>query len=244
MVPAPREPRLLLLQIRSNPISLRQERTWFAERCGVSTEGLATINLVERPAIRWSDVETYDAILIGGAGAHTAYENHPFTEPLRILVERLIERDRPLFGSCWGHQFLARVLGGTVIDDPSASEVGTFDIELTAAGREDPLFVGLPEVFPAQLGHKDRIGTLPDGLVELARSRRCPFQAVRIPGKPVYGTQFHPEMTADQLRQRLEVYREEYLPDPGEFDALQRSLRPSPEADTLLRRFIERYVVS
>jgi len=242
MAPAPRRSRLLLLQIRSNPISLRQERTWFAERCGVPGGDLATINLVERPAIRWRDVEAYDAILIGGAGAHTAYENHPFTEPLRVLVERLIERDRPLFGSCWGHQFLARVLGGTVIDDPAASEVGTYDIELTDAGRKDPLFSGLPEVFPAQLGHHDRIETLPGGLVELARSRRCPFQAIRIPGKPVYSTQFHPEMTADQLHQRLEVYRHEYIPDPEEYAALQRSLRPSPEADTILRRFIELYV--
>lgn len=239
----PRGPRLLLLQIRSNPISLRQEKCWFAEHCGVSADRFETINLVERPAIRWRDVEAYDGVLIGGAGAHTAYEDHSFTEALRVLVEQLIERDRPLFGSCWGHQFLARVLGGTVIDDPAASEVGTFEIELTASGREDPLFAGLPEVFPAQLGHHDRIGTLPDGLVELARSRRCPYQAVRIPGKPVYGTQFHPEMTSDQLLERLEVYRHEYLPDPEEYEALRRSLRPSPEADTILRRFVDTYIV-
>jgi len=238
-----RNPRLVLLQIRSNPISLRQERSWFAERCGVGEDRFHAINLVERPGIGWRDVERFDAILVGGAGAHTAYEDHPFTRPLHDLVEGLIERDRPLFGSCWGHQFLARVLGGTVIDDASASEVGTFDIELTDAGREDPLFSATPKVFPAQLGHKDRIGILPDALVELARSRRCPYQAVRIPGKPVYGTQFHPEMTASQLRQRLDVYRDEYLPDPEEYEALVNNLRPSPHADGILRRFMELYVL-
>jgi len=237
-----RTPRLLLLQIRTNEVSLWQEREWFAQRCAVPPERLASINLVEHPAIRWEDVQEFDAVFVGGAGAHTAFEDHPFTDRLQEVVQRLIEEDRPFFGSCWGHQFLARVLGGSVVTDPSAEEVGTFDIELTPEGRNDPLFSGLPPVFPAQLGHHDRIGHLPPDLVELARSDRCPYQAVRIPGKPVYGTQFHPEMTHEQLRERLDVYRDAYLPDSGDHETLLQSLRPSPEAGALLRRFVELYV--
>jgi len=236
-------PPLLLLQIRTNEVSLRQERQWFASCCEIPTPDLATINLVEEPLIRWQDVMDFEAVFIGGAGAHTAYGDYPFTEALQEVVERLIDEDRPLFGSCWGHQFLARVLGGSVVNDPSSEEVGTFGIELTPEGRRDPLFSHLPEVFPVQLGHHDRIGVLPPGLVELARSERCPYQAVRIHGKPVYGTQFHPEMGAGQLRERLEIYREAYLPDPEAYEHLLRNLRPSPEAGTLLRRFVELYVV-
>ena len=59
-----------------------------------------------RPQIRWRDVESAHAVLIGGAGAYSAVHTHPFTEPLSEVVQRLIEEDRPIFGSCWGHQFL------------------------------------------------------------------------------------------------------------------------------------------
>jgi hypothetical protein len=76
-----RRPRLLLLQIRSHEVSLRQEHRWFAERLGIPAAALDAINLVERPGIRWRDVDPYDAVFIGGAGAHGASEDHPFTLP-------------------------------------------------------------------------------------------------------------------------------------------------------------------
>ncbi len=37
-------------------------------------------------------------------------------------------------------------LGGDVIHDPDNTEVGTFEVELTDAGRQDPLFGDLPAV--------------------------------------------------------------------------------------------------
>ncbi len=239
MTPHRTQPRILLLQVRNHLVSLRQEREWFRQRCGVDERHFTTINLVDRPSITWDHVKDSDVVMIGGAGAHSAHQDHPFTEPLREVVLRLLEEDRPLFGSCWGHQFMARVLGGSVIHDPPSSEVGTFTIHLTAEGQRDPLFEGFPPSFDAQLGHNDRIGTLPTSMVELARSDRCPCQTVRVAGKLAYGTQFHPEMTADQLRERLEIYRNEYLSDPGEFERLTDRLRPSPHADGLLRRFLD-----
>jgi len=242
MSPHHPQPLIVLLQVRSHPVPLHQEREWFRERCGVDPRHFRAINLVDHPELEWSHVADADAVMIGGAGAHSAHENHPFTRPLWMVVHRLLDEGRPLFGSCWGHQFLARVLGGTVIHDPPSSEVGTFSITLTAEGLRDPLFEGFPATFDAQLGHNDRIGTLPETMVELARSERCPYQAVRVEGRPAYGTQFHPEMTSDQLKERLEIYRDEYVAGPGEFERLTRRLRPSPHADRLLRRFLDLYV--
>jgi len=234
--------RLVLLQVRSHLVSLRQERDWFRERCRVPVENFRVINLVDRPRLTWSDVADAHAVMIGGAGAFSAHEDHPFTGPLEEVVRRLLEADRPLFGSCWGHQFMARMLGGEVAPDPERSEVGTYDISLTPDGRTDPLFAGFPETFSAQLGHNDRIVAVPDSMVELARSELCPYQAIRVVGKPAYGTQFHSEMTHVQLRERLEVYRDEYMPDPEEFERLSGRLRPSPDADRLLDRFLDLFV--
>ena len=121
--------------------------------------------------------------------------------------------------------------------DHRAGEVGTFEIELTAAGRRDPLLEGFPDRFAAQLGHHDRVQTLPPGLVELAASQRCRFQLLRLADKPVYSSQFHAEMTDQHLLARLEMYRDSYLAERTSLDEVSSSLQPSPWADRLLRRF-------
>jgi GMP synthase (glutamine-hydrolysing) len=233
--------RVTLLQIRSHREAEEQEYLCFLERCRLRAEQLTAINLVDRPGVRWADVESADALIIGGAGGHSATEEHAFTAPLGELVARWIGDDRPLFGSCWGHQFMAAELGGSVVTDTAQEEIGSFPIELTAQGRRDPLFATFPERFTVQLGHHDRIEELPPGFVVLARSERCAHQAIRLDGKPVYGSQFHSEMTTEHMRARLLMYRDEYLPPGADQDEIERLLEPSPEVEGLLDRFLTLY---
>lgn len=232
------EPRILLVQVRSQRDAERQEIACFRERLAVGEAALSTWNVVDRPLIRWRDVAGADAVILGGAGAHSVTREYPFTEPLTEVVLRLLEDDRPVFGSCWGHQFLASILGGTVATDPLCEEIGTFDVELTAAGAADPLFAGFPARFASQLGHHDLVTELPPGAIELAFSTACRNQAMRLEGKPVYGTQFHPELSRVRIRERLLMYRDGYLRDGGEAQ-VDAMLAPSPDADRLLERFVE-----
>jgi len=233
--------RLVLIQVRSHPTSLRQEQSAFTERCGVARRQIRFINLVDEPAIAWRDVADAHAVLIGGAGAYSVTRRHPFTEPLTNLVLELIERGRPVFGACWGHQFLVSATGGAVITDPEQSEVGSFGVTLTPDGAADPLFEGFPSPFWAQLGHNDSAVALGPGWRELARSERCQFQAIRLDGRPVYGTQFHSELNEERLRERLLVYLDDYVKDDAEYRSILRGLRPSIDADRLLARFLELY---
>lgn len=230
---------ILLVQIRSHPEPELHEQRCFVDLGGIAPERLSCHNVVHRPEIRWEDVEAAKALVIGGAGVHSATESYDFTEPLREVVVRWVEEGRPLLGSCWGHHFLAWALGGDVATDPAREEVGTFDVTLTEAGSRDELFAGLPPTFATQLGHHDRVTRLPTGMVELAYSERCPYQAVRVEGLPVYGTQFHCEMDEPQIRARLATYCAEYL--GGSTEALDRILRPGPEAPSILRRFVAAY---
>lgn len=233
--------RLALIQIRKDNVPLLQEQSCFIERCQVARRQIKFLNVADNPVIGWRDVENAHAVIIGGAGAFSVTEHHPFTEPLRDTVHELIERDRPIFGSCWGHQFLAAIGGGSVIEDPDRTEIGSIPIRLTEAGRADPVFDGIPDRFYVQLGHKDRVSHLGPGWDDLAQSDLCSNQAIRLRGKPVYGTQFHSEMNEDRLRERLEVYVDDYVPDRDEFLEIIRRLRPSIEADGIMRRFLELY---
>ena len=196
-------------------------------------------NLVEDPGVRWEQVADAHAVFIGGAGDYSVTKVHPFTWTLQEIVRRLADEGRPLFGSCWGHQFLGRALGGLVVEDPVSAEVGTYTVRLTDEGLKDPLFGELPPVFDAQLGHNDRIVDPGPRGIELANSSRCPLQAVRFGSAPVYGTQFHSELDEHRLRERLQIYGAHYVADEEEHQRILAGLRPSPAADRLLRRFLE-----
>jgi GMP synthase (glutamine-hydrolysing) len=233
--------RLVLLQVRNELVSLKQEQSCFIERCRVARRQFDFINLVDEPEIRWRHVRDAHAVLIGGAGAFSVTREHPFTAPLREVIQRVIEDGRPVFGACWGHQFLADLGGGTVIEDKERSEVGTFPIRLTDAGKADPLFEEFPERFHVQLGHNDRVSELGPGWLDLARSEICPYQVIRLDGKPVYGTQFHSEMDEERLRERIVVFLKDYVADEEAYQKVLWSLRPSIEADRLLQLFLERY---
>ncbi len=241
-MPTPRTRlRLVLIQVRNEIMPLKQEQSCFIERCRVARDQFDFINVVEEPDLRWSQVENAHAVIIGGAGAYSVTREHHFTQPLREVVGRLIEEGRPVFGSCWGHQFLADLGGGKVIEDKARSEVGTFPIRLTDEGIADPVFADFPGEFHVQLGHNDRVSQLGPGWLDLARSELCPCQVIRKAGKPVYGTQFHSEMDEERLRERILVYLEDYVADEEEHRKILWSLRPSLEADRILRNFLESY---
>jgi len=151
----------------------------------------------------------------------------------------------PLFGSCWGHQFIARAFGGSVVYDNTRSELGTHHVQLTEAGKADPLFESFPESFLAQMGHQDRVAELPEGAIELATNNAAPYQAFRLADAPIYGTQFHSELDADGERQRLITYRDHYpaMQQDHFFQETLDSLRPTPDVDDLLFHFLQIFAV-
>jgi len=236
--------RAVLLQVRAHLEARDHERLCFMESGGLSPQELDCVDLVQQPDLHWDRLKGADVVFIGGAGEFTARGDYPFTAPLLAVVRRLAAAGTPLLGSCWGHHFLVRALGGKVVLDRERAEVGTFPIELTAQGREDPLFGSFPQRFPAHLGHHDRVAELPPGCVELGRSERCGHQIVRLAGKPIYGTQFHAEMNREHMKARLLMYRDSYLPREMEASEFERLLRDTPDAAGLLRRFLQTFCQS
>src|ERR1044072_1727168 len=234
--------RVLLLQVRDKRAAELHEQQCFVDRLGLARKDLTCINVVERQVPSLSQALDSDVVILGGAGGHSAYVDHPFTGPLVGLVPELVDQGRPFFGPCSGHQFLGRAPGGSVVHDPANEEIGTFEVELTPAGAEDPLFRGVPTRFAAHLGHHDRIDRMPSSLVTLASTQRCAQQVVRVPGKPVYGAQFHCEMTEQHWRERVMMSARDYMSGDDPAAQLAERLRPTPYADGLLARFIEHVV--
>jgi GMP synthase (glutamine-hydrolysing) len=139
--------------------------------------------------------ECADAVIVLGGAMHPDEdERHGWlTTELRWL-EGLLDRGTPLLGICLGSQLVARAAGAEVFRS-SESEVGWFAVERTAAAADDPVAGALPERFDAFEWHH-YTHSLPDGAVELARSRLC-MQAFRLGN--AWGVQFHPEVRAEQV---------------------------------------------
>lgn len=232
-------PRALLLQVRRSVEAIRHERECF-ERVSGGLVQLDFHDLMGEPSLVWLQARQYEVLLLGGSGECTATDDYDFTAPLEMVILRWVQESRPFFGSCWGHHFLARALGGTVITDPDTSEVGTCAVDLAPAGRRDPLFSTLPLRFQAQMGHHDYVAELAPDTESLAASDRCPNQAIKVVDKPIYSTQFHSEMGRRQILERLRMYREGYL-GGSTMAEMSRRVSPSPAVKPLVSRFLKRY---
>lgn len=225
-----------LLQIRNPSDPARADEVeCFTRRLEVEPGQVHALDVLNE-RLDPSIYDRFDAVLVGGAGEYSVLDDVP---PIHALLDFLGEtatRGFPVFASCFGFQALSLALGGEVVHDEARSEVGTYDIELTAHASEDKIFGRLSPRFLAQQGHKDHVTRLPSGARHLAGSERSPFQAARFGDAPVWATQFHPELTEDDNRRRVMLYRERYA---KQLDAVLDILRPSHETHGLLARFAD-----
>jgi GMP synthase (glutamine-hydrolysing) len=79
-------------------------------------------------------------------------EAHPWLPTERALLGELLERRVPLVGLCLGGQMVAQAAGAVPRRAPRP-EIGWHSVELTNAGREDPLLGPLGSSFEAFQWH-------------------------------------------------------------------------------------------
>jgi len=149
---------------------------------------------------------------------------------------------RPVLGICFGHQLIARALGGIVERHVKGPEAGTVEVELTDAGQRDPLFAGLPVRFGVQQGHEDHVARLPPGAVLLARNDHTPVQAFAH-GPMLRAIQFHPEFTAERSEAFVRVDRD-WLDgfSPGLAEATLAGIRQTREASVIVANWASAFV--
>jgi GMP synthase (glutamine-hydrolysing) len=238
--------KIRLLQARTSPIILVQEQTCFMERLGIRSEQILATNVVDQP-LSLKLLEEVDALMIGGSGEFPAMDEYHWMPMLLEMIQYCNEHSFPLFGSCWGHQVIARALGGRVEHVPALAELGCFDVMLTDEGINDPVLGQFPKQFAANMGHHDRVVELPSSAIELAISRTQGHQVFRIKDKPIYGTQFHSELDSQREKERLYEYREHYkktIGDATQFQKILDSLRETTEVDQLMRTFVNVYCLN
>ncbi|MEX2119984.1 MAG: glutamine-hydrolyzing GMP synthase [Pirellulales bacterium] len=97
----------------------------------------------------------------------------------------------PVLGICYGMQLACQALGGQVESVP-AREYGRANLRIT---RPDELLGDLPAQTEVWMSHGDQVSEVSGDFIALAETATCPIAAVRHADLPVYGLQFHPEVT-------------------------------------------------
>ncbi|MGY1815814.1 glutamine amidotransferase [Blastococcus sp. SYSU D00820] len=237
----------LLLASRAEDVAADDEYAAFLRLTRLEADQLHRVRMEAGP-LPPIDLDRYSGVFVGG-GPFNSSDPEDAKSPvqlrveaeLRVLLDEVVARDFPFFGACYGIGTLGVHQGG-VVDRSYGEPVGCVPIELTPAGRTDPVLAGVPDTFSALVGHKEACRVLPPGAVLLATSWACPVQMFRMK-QNLYATQFHPELDVEGIVTRARVYQHAGYFPPAELEELVVRLRQAvvTEPGRMLGNFVARY---
>lgn len=232
--------RVLLYQLRDDEAERDIERAAFVRATGLAEGQIIPVDVLAGDADR-GETDGASAIIIGGC-RHSVFDDVPGLDALRSVLGKARGRRIPVLGVCFGAQLVAAEGGGEVIRDQEHEEVGTLAVRTTDDAWTDLLFADMPDEFLVQQAHRDRVSALPRGAVLLASSDACEVQAFAIPSANVYAVQFHPERSKEDFEWLIDHRLPDHHRGTGTA-AVRAALRSTPEAEGLVRKFVERMVV-
>ena len=237
----------LLLATRAEDVAADGEHAALRQFGGLAQDELVRIRLESGP-MPSLDLDDYSGVIVGGSPFNASDPVEDKTDiqlrverELAALLDVVVARDFPFLGACYGVGTLGVHQGG-VIDRTYGEPVGAVAVTLTDAGRDDPVFAGMPPVFHAFVGHKEAMRTPPAHAVVLASSPSCPVQAFRVQENQ-YATQFHPELDVAGITTRVQVYRDAGYFEPAELERVIDGIRTAAvhEPPRMLANFVRRY---
>lgn len=145
------------------------------------------------------DIKFCKGVIVTGAHEMVT-DNHPWSVRVEKWIPKLLENEIPYLGICYGHQLLAKAIGGYVDFNPEGEKFGTIMINLTNEAINDSLFSKMPEKFFAHVSHSQIVFDLPEEAEILAYDKSNIIYSFRI-GKCAWGVQFHPEFDENIMRE-------------------------------------------
>ena len=134
------------------------------------------------------------AIILSGGPKSVNVEGAPMLDPA------IFDLGIPVLGICYGHQLIARQLGGEV------SRGGRGEYGRATLTREDApsqLLDGMPESFAVWMSHFDHVSRMPDGFTACASTPDAPVAVMENAVRKVWSVQFHPEVVHSENGQEI-----------------------------------------
>jgi len=131
---------------------------------------------------------TIKGIILSG-GPLNVYESNKYSFDKRILFKNI-----PILGICFGHQILSKVMGGRV-KQSKHREFGLANIYKKNDSEIIRNFFKNKKSINVWMSHADQVSKLPKNFKVVASSQNSNFAIVENKAQKFYGVQFHPEVT-------------------------------------------------
>jgi len=138
--------------------------------------------------LKTEDVQQIKGIIISGAPLLITEQNmNPFLQKYEIVKNTNL----PVLGICFGHQLIGLsygAFGSRMREDRDWQTIEIFE--------DCPLFEKLPKEFEMMEDHCETI-SIPSGFQLVGSSDVCVNEAMQHATLPIYGVQFHPEISGN-----------------------------------------------
>ena len=133
-----------------------------------------------------NSLANYDSFILSGRRKNEKIINEINSK----IITHCIKNNIKLLGICYGAEILALTLGGTIRKTLHLQKGN----EVIQTFKDNSICNGSLDVFES---HNFEISKLPNFLVPIAESKNCKYEIIQYEKKPIFGTQFHPEMSQD-----------------------------------------------
>ncbi len=170
-----------------------------------------------------------DAWLTTGSG-HSVNDDEPWIRDLEDFVREVADAGVPFVGICFGHQLIAKALGGSVVKSDRGWGVGVQEVELS----ED---LGWGDSYRLLTSYQDQVDSLPPGAEILGWNDHCPVSVMGV-GSNILGLQGHPEFEPAYSQALMESRRGSVIPE-ATVDAGLATLSNEPDGSKLADWILE-----
>jgi GMP synthase-like glutamine amidotransferase len=162
---------------------------------------------------------------------HSVNDDEPWIRQLEQFVRDVATEEVPFVGVCFGHQLIAKALGGTVVKSDHGWGVGAKEVIV----RDD---LGLGPSYTVLTSHQDQIESLPPGAEILGWNEHCPISMLGV-GENMIGIQGHPEFDPAYSEALMESRRGDLIPEATVeegMNSLDRDIDGDRLVDWILQR--------
>ncbi len=144
----------------------------------------------QRSLFKTVEKHRYKGVIL--SGGKPDLDEKIYLRSIKANIACLVNYDVPILGICEGHQIICDAAGGEIVKMKKASEYPNLKVRLK---KRSKIFRGLPATIEVVEHHGRYAKAVPKELEIVASSKKNKIEAVFHKKRPIFGVQFHPEVS-------------------------------------------------